>query len=90
MSAEVPTPARDTRRSRPPFFNSNRKQVILFAALTLLLTVATIWGGRVWLRNSDKPGYEFVRDEIGMRRESLKRQGGHDDNVVVVKTAQSP
>jgi TRAP-type uncharacterized transport system substrate-binding protein len=36
-----------------------------------------------------KLGYEFVRDEIGMRRESLKRQAGHDDNVVVVKTAQS-
>jgi hypothetical protein len=36
-----------------------------------------------------KLGYEFVRDEIGMRRESLKRQSGHDDNVVVVKTAQS-
>jgi hypothetical protein len=89
MSAEVPTPARDTRRSRPPFFNSNRKQVIPFAALTLLLTAATVWGGRAWLRNSDKLGYEFVRDEIGMRRENLNRQGGHDDNVVVVKTAQS-
>ncbi len=36
-----------------------------------------------------KLGYEFVRDEIGMRRESLKRHGGHDDNVVIVKTAQS-
>jgi TRAP-type uncharacterized transport system substrate-binding protein len=36
-----------------------------------------------------KLGYEFVRDEIALRRESLKRQGGHDDNVVVVKTAQS-
>jgi hypothetical protein len=36
-----------------------------------------------------KLGYEFVRDEIGMRRESLKRQNDHDDNVVVVKTAQS-
>jgi TRAP-type uncharacterized transport system substrate-binding protein len=36
-----------------------------------------------------KLGYEFVRDEIGMRRESLKRRGGHDDNVVIVKTAQS-
>jgi hypothetical protein len=34
-------------------------------------------------------GYEFVRDEIGMRRESLKRRAGHDDNVVVVKPAQS-
>jgi len=36
-----------------------------------------------------KLGYEFVRDEIGMRRESLKRHAGHDDNVVIVKTAQS-
>jgi len=36
-----------------------------------------------------KLGYEFVRDEIAMRRESLKRHAGHDDNVVMVKTAQS-
>ena len=36
-----------------------------------------------------KLGYEFVRDEIGMRRESVKRHAGHDDNVVIVKTAQS-
>jgi TRAP-type uncharacterized transport system substrate-binding protein len=53
MSAEVPTPSSDTRRSRPPLLNSNRKQVVLFAALTLLLTAATVWGGRVWLRNSE-------------------------------------
>jgi TRAP-type uncharacterized transport system substrate-binding protein len=33
-------------------------------------------------------GYEFVRDEIGMRRESLRRHAGHDDNLVVVKAAQ--
>ena len=36
-----------------------------------------------------KLGYEFVRDEISMRRESLKRHAGHDDNVVIVKSAQS-
>jgi TRAP-type uncharacterized transport system substrate-binding protein len=36
-----------------------------------------------------KLGYEFVRDEIGMRRESLKRHAGHDDNLVIVKPAQS-
>jgi len=36
-----------------------------------------------------KLGYEFVRDEIGMRRDHLKRHAGADDNVVVVKTAQS-
>ena len=53
MSAEAPTPSSDTRRSRPPLLNSNRRQVILFAALTLILTVATVWGGRIWLRNSE-------------------------------------
>ena len=36
-----------------------------------------------------KLGYEFVRDEIDMRRDHLKRHTGHDDNVVIVKTAQS-
>ncbi|MDA9549079.1 C4-dicarboxylate ABC transporter substrate-binding protein [Bradyrhizobium sp. CCBAU 45321] len=50
-----------------------------------------------------KLGYEFVRDEIGMRRDYLKRHAGEadktvrdagpapsdDSNVVVVKTAQS-
>jgi hypothetical protein len=40
-----------------------------------------------------KLGYELVRDEIGMRRDHLKRHAvptpAHDDNVVVVKTAQS-
>jgi hypothetical protein len=36
-----------------------------------------------------KLGYELVRDEIGMRRESLRRHTGHDDNVVIVKSAQS-
>jgi TRAP-type uncharacterized transport system substrate-binding protein len=34
-------------------------------------------------------GYEFVRDEIAMHSESLRRHGGHDDKVVVVKTAQT-
>src|ERR1700759_2111909 len=53
MSAEVPTSSADTRRSRPPLLNSNRRQVILFAALTLILTVATVWGGRIWLRDSE-------------------------------------
>ena len=37
-----------------------------------------------------KLGYEFVRDEIGLRREHLKRQPPlGDDKVVAVKTAQS-
>jgi TRAP-type uncharacterized transport system substrate-binding protein len=33
-------------------------------------------------------GYEFVRDEIAMHSESLRRHGSHDDKVVVVKAAQ--
>ena len=36
-----------------------------------------------------KLGYEFVRDEIGMRRDHLKRHACVEDNLVVVKTAQS-
>jgi hypothetical protein len=48
-----------------------------------------------------KLGYQFVRDEIAMRREALQRHAQdaaaasppttpiHEDNVVVVKTAQS-
>ena len=37
-----------------------------------------------------KLGYEFVRDEIGLRREHLKRHPPpQDDKVVAVKTAQS-
>ena len=35
-----------------------------------------------------KHGYELVRDEIGMRRESLKPYAGRDDNLVIVTSAQ--
>jgi TRAP-type uncharacterized transport system substrate-binding protein len=50
MSAEVPTPPA-APRSRA--VASNRRQMLLFAALTLILTVATVWGGRIWLKNSE-------------------------------------
>lgn len=53
MSAEVPTPSRKQPATRSRFVRSNRGQVLLFAALTLILTIATIWGGRIWLRNSE-------------------------------------
>src|SRR6266516_1335042 len=51
MSAEAPTP----NAERPPARSrvSNRGQMLLFVALTLILTVATVWGGRIWLRNSE-------------------------------------
>ncbi len=53
MSAEVPSPVADKPPARSRVIRSNRRQVLLFAALTLILTVATVWGGRVWLRNSE-------------------------------------
>ena len=53
MSAEVPTPALDKMSPRPSLLGSNRGQMLLFALLTLILTVATVWGGRIWLRNSE-------------------------------------
>src|ERR1700687_3673449 len=53
MSAEVPTPQPEKPPARSRVVRSNRRQMLLFAALTLLLTVATVWGGRIWLRNSE-------------------------------------
>jgi TRAP-type uncharacterized transport system substrate-binding protein len=53
MSAEVPTPDAQTPPAQSRVVRSNRRQVLLFAALTLILTVATVWGGRTWLRNSE-------------------------------------
>jgi TRAP-type uncharacterized transport system substrate-binding protein len=54
MSTEVPTPSLEKPPPRSQVVRSNRRQVLLFAALTLILTVATVaWGGRTWLRNSE-------------------------------------
>jgi hypothetical protein len=50
MRADVPRPSPE--RHLPPS-RTNRRQVILFAALTLLLTMATVWGGRIWVRASE-------------------------------------
>src|SRR6266852_7760175 len=51
MSAEVPSaPAGEPHAQ---VVRSNRRQILLFGALTLILTVATVWGGRIWLRNSE-------------------------------------
>jgi TRAP-type uncharacterized transport system substrate-binding protein len=60
MSADVPTPSEEipTLSGKGPTVpsqaaRSNRRQMLLFAVLTLILTVATVWGGRTWLRDSE-------------------------------------
>src|SRR5260370_14899655 len=53
MSAELPAADAETRPAESQVGRSNRRQVLLFAALTLILTVATVWGGRTWVRNSE-------------------------------------
>src|SRR6267378_1962404 len=52
MNAQVPTPHAEMPPARSRVVGSNRRQVLLFAALTLILTVATVWAG-IWLRNSE-------------------------------------
>src|SRR3979490_1593766 len=53
MSAEIPTPPAEMPPTRSRVVRNNRRQMLLFAALTLILTAATVWGGRIWLRNSE-------------------------------------
>src|SRR5258708_4770255 len=53
MSAEIPPPHPQKPLARSRVVRSNRSQVLLFAALTLILTVATVWGGRILLRDSE-------------------------------------
>ena len=53
MSAEAPTPHPEVPRRRSRVVKSNRSQILLFSILTLILTAATVWGGRVWFRNSE-------------------------------------
>jgi TRAP-type uncharacterized transport system substrate-binding protein len=53
MSAEVPTPAAATPPTRSQLVGNNRRQLLLFVALTLILSIATVWGGRILLKNSE-------------------------------------
>lgn len=53
MSAEAPKPHPHRPRLRSRVVKSNRTQILMFSILTLILTAATVWAGRAWLRNSE-------------------------------------
>jgi TRAP-type uncharacterized transport system substrate-binding protein len=53
MSAEAPTPHPEMPPRRSRVAKSNGTQIIIFSILTLILTAATVLGGRIWLRNSE-------------------------------------
>ncbi|HEX2367475.1 MAG TPA: TAXI family TRAP transporter solute-binding subunit [Bradyrhizobium sp.] len=68
MRADIPTPPADRPPDRLQVVKSNRQQVMLYVVLTLLLTVATVWGGRALLKDSETltfavggPGSEEAR-----------------------------
>ena len=52
MSVEAPIPPVG-KRKRTRIIKSNRVQIFLFVLLTLVLTLATVWGARIWLKNSE-------------------------------------
>jgi hypothetical protein len=53
MSADGLAPLPEMPPPRSRVVKSNGTQIILFTILTVILTAATVWGGRVWLRNSE-------------------------------------
>ena len=53
MSVEAPNPPVPKSRRRTRIIKSNRVQIFLFVLLTLVLTVATVWAGRIYLKNSE-------------------------------------
>jgi TRAP-type uncharacterized transport system substrate-binding protein len=63
MSAEIRQPEPETP-SAPSQAISNRRQMLLFAVLTLILTIVTVVGGRTWLKNSETLTFA-VGDPLG-------------------------
>ncbi|MET4070582.1 TRAP-type uncharacterized transport system substrate-binding protein [Bradyrhizobium sp. S3.2.6] len=54
MSAEGPTSSTELPPPRrPKVIKTNQQQVLLYVVLTLLLSLATVWAGRVWWHNSE-------------------------------------
>src|SRR6201994_2387191 len=52
MSADVPAPGYQPP-PRSQVVKSNRRQMLLFTVFTLVLSLATVWGGRILLKNSE-------------------------------------
>jgi len=54
MSADVTPPQASPKPlARPHAMHANRRQLLLYAAATVILSIATVWGTRVWLKNSE-------------------------------------
>src|SRR3954468_15331337 len=54
MKTEFPTPSPVEKSAAPSrTVMTNRKQAVLFVTLTLLLTIATVWGARAWFKHSE-------------------------------------
>ena len=52
MSADVPAPAYQPP-PRSQVVKSNRRQMLMFTVFTLVLSLATVVGGRILLKNSE-------------------------------------
>jgi TRAP-type uncharacterized transport system substrate-binding protein len=57
MSAETSAQPAGVTPRRSRVVKDNRTQIILFCILTVILTAATVWAGRVWLRNAETVGF---------------------------------
>src|SRR5215469_5815360 len=53
MSAEGPRPAEEPPLARSQVVKSNSLQILLYVTLTLVLTVATVWGTHALLKDSE-------------------------------------
>jgi TRAP-type uncharacterized transport system substrate-binding protein len=49
----MPTTEQPPSPPRPKVIKTNQQQVVLYVVLTLILSLATVWGGRAMLRNSE-------------------------------------
>lgn len=53
MSTDIPASTVEKPRRRKRVVKSNGAQIFLFTVLTVVLTIAVVWGGRIWLKNSE-------------------------------------